>query len=411
MQSVIYLRFFLLVICAISAYAALPTFPLITGLGGVIGSDYLPYANELVFVEYDGKLSSIRLQTAIVSSGTTVLRGTYSFNFDTGADEAASDSDVFWEQVNQVIREMVPLRNARIVNIGNIGAAKFDRLTSTSLQEVIYGTTPINGDNNAGNKLVNGDVFAVLTNGGNLAKVLVTNYGYDITFKWVTYKLNPTYQILGEGYNQPEDVVTSADRVHVYITERSGDLVRAQLTNGNRAAATVVSQGLNAPQQLALDETHSYAYVVEFASPGRLLRIDLHNGAKTTLIGNLQYAIGLLVTPDGETAYVTEQLSNNVGRLSRINLTTKKRQVLYTSSTAPLFFLTWANPSQSAILVTERDPANKVWLIDLTRSPPIVSQLSAPVPPRPSSVAVVFSSFLLVSSDSIISALYPLIAA
>jgi len=76
--------------------------------------------------------------------------------------------------------------------------------------------------------------------------------------------------------------------------------------------------------------------------------------------------------------------------------------VLATSTTAPLFDLTWANDAKTAVLVTERDPANKIWYVDLTQTPTTL-QLVAPVASRPSSVVKVSSSNLfplLVCADS-----------
>jgi len=45
----------------------------------------------------------------------------------------------------------------------------------------------------------------------------------------------------------------------------------------------------------------------KYANPGRLWRVDLASGAKTALLGNLQNAIGLLVSADRAYAYVSEQ--------------------------------------------------------------------------------------------------------
>ena len=53
---------------------------LVTGLGGAIGSSFVTSRNRLVFVEYDGKISRYDLvsaSAAIISSGTTVLAGTF----------------------------------------------------------------------------------------------------------------------------------------------------------------------------------------------------------------------------------------------------------------------------------------------------------------------------------------------
>ena len=212
-----------------------------------------------------------------------------------------------------------------------------------------------------------------------------------------------SYHVLGTGYTQPEDIAVTADGKTAYITERSGDLVRVSLSSANRSSATVVTSGLNSPQQMALDEAHSNAYVVEFASPGRLLRVNLVTGVKTALVSSLQNAIGVLLSADLSSAYVTQQTSTSKGTLTRYDLASSSGTLLYTSATAPLFFLTWADPSESALLVTERDPANQVWRVDLTTSPVTVASLVTGVPAQPSSVVITSPTNLLICSDSEIS--------
>ena len=117
------------------------------------------------------------------------------------------------------------------------------------------------------------DVFGVITNNGNYAKVQIQSYGYNLQIRWITYHLNPRYEVLGTGYNMPEDIKVSSDETTAYVTERVGNLLRVDLTNANRAMATVVTGGLTAPHGIMLDNSNQ-AYVVEFANPGRLLRID-----------------------------------------------------------------------------------------------------------------------------------------
>jgi len=213
------------------------------------------------------------------------------------------------------------------------------------------------------------------------------------------------YHVLGTGYTNPEDIAVAADGIHAYVTERSGDLVRLALSSANRSSATVVSSGINTPQQFALDEAHGNAYVVEFASSGRLLRINLSTGVQTAVLSSLENAIGVLVTADLSTAYITQQLTTGKGTLTRYDLSSGKGTLLYTSSTAPLFFMTWADTAESAILVTERDPANQVWRVDLTTSPPTVTSLATGVPARPSSVAITSPTTLDICSDSVVSSL------
>ena len=270
------------------------TSTLVTGLGGAIGCDFVEGRNQLVFVEFDGKLSRLNLirpLKSVLSSGTAIIHGTWLFDLETGTEVAYSQqakADLWWEQHDAVRRSMVPWGDCQIANIGVVN---FNGVSAADLQALSYSDTPINGNDDATNQLVNGDVFAVITSSGNYAKVKVINYGYDMEIQWRTYKLHPLYEVLGTGYTQPEDVVVTADGLFAYVTERSGNLLHVDLSNANRAHATVVSAGMTAPHQIALDEDHGQAYVVEFADPGRLLRIDLTTGAQTTLYSSLDHAL------------------------------------------------------------------------------------------------------------------------
>jgi hypothetical protein len=373
---------------------------LATGLAGAIGSDFRRAINQLVFVEFGGRLSRLNLfrSATVVNQGTTVLGGTFTFDLDTGVQGGVGPGqDIWWEQQTAVARQMVPQGAARIVNIGVVD---FNALTADSLQMLAYGTTPINGSNNASNKLVNGDVFAVLTNQGNYAKVKVVTYGYNLNIQWVTYKLDPAYVVLGTGYNQPEDVKGSADGLHFYVTERSGELVRVTAPNYNRASATVVTAGMSAPHQIYLDEAHHTAYVVEFASAGRLWKVDLNTGTKAAIVSNLDHGIGLVLSSDLQFAYVSEQTTGpDQGRVSRIQLSNGATQKLATGLTNP-FFLTWADATETLLLCPERDPANQVRGISVTTSG--TNLLASGVPSRPSSVAVPTPGLMLICSDSVI---------
>ena len=369
-----------------------------TGLAGAIGCSYRQAHNDLIFVEFAGrisKLSLVRPVAATVSSGTATLRGTWLFDFDAGHE--GTSGDVWWEQHTATRRSLEPSGGAQIVNLGHVN---YPNVTPALLQTLPYGTAGIDGNTDATNLLTPGDVFAVRTNLGNYAKAQVVSYGYDLHITWTTYRLGSAYQVIGTGYSQPEDVVVTADETHAYVTERSGDLLRVDLSNANRGAATVVHSGMTAPQQISLDERRNVAYVVEFASPGRLLRIDLGSGAATTVVPDLTNPIGLLVTSDAAFAYVTEQLAGGHGQLSRIELSTGRREILLTGSEAPLFFLRWSDPGEGSFLVTERDPADEIWLVDLTHAPVQISKLVVGTAFRPSSVAVLAASDLLVCCDS-----------
>jgi hypothetical protein len=124
----------------------------------------------------------------VVSSGSGTLDGTWCADLDTGTlnvvPACAPGTDIWWEQKTTVAREMTPYNGGEIVNLGSVS---FTGITESYLAGLTYGTTPIDGNNDATNQLVDGDVFAVLTTAGDYAKVEVTDYGYDIGLEWVTY--------------------------------------------------------------------------------------------------------------------------------------------------------------------------------------------------------------------------------
>jgi hypothetical protein len=374
---------------------------LVSGLGGAIGSRYIRSRNQLVFVEFTaGKISAvdlIRPLVSTVSQGTTVINGTWVFDCETGTlgGSLSGPGDVWWDQRTTVERRMVPVGGAKIVNLGKIN---FDQVTHATLQTLTYGTVPIPGNDDATNQLVDGTVFAVLTNAGNYAKVQVLAYGYNMTVRWVTYGVGPRYRVLGTGYTEPEDIAVSANDVTAYVTERSGNLLRVSLSSANRASATVLASGMTAPHQIWLDEANGHAYVVEFAPKGRLLRIPLAGGTPTALVNNLENAIGLLITSDRSTAYVSEQAASG-GRLVRITLNTGFRQVVATGLTRP-FLLSWADGGEARILVTERDPANRLMMVDVTQVPATVTVAAGGLPLRPSSAAVVEAGRTLICCET-----------
>lgn len=122
----------------------------------------------------------------LISSGTAIIPGTFSFDFDAGTvGNFASDPgmDVFWEQITSSQRQMAPRSSAGIVNLGVVD---FSTITAAFLQGLTYGTSPINGNDDASNQLVLGDIFAVRTSAGNYAKVKVLTYGYNLEVQWVT---------------------------------------------------------------------------------------------------------------------------------------------------------------------------------------------------------------------------------
>ena len=212
-----------------------------------------------------------------------------------------------------------------------------------------------------------------------------------------TNPLSPAHTVIGTGYTNPEDIELSADAVHAYITERSGNLVKVNLATPNRAAATLIAGGMVAPQQMALDEAHNTAYVVEFAPTGHLYKINLTSGTKTAIPATLNNAVGLVITSDQQYAYVSEQAP---GRIRKIRLSDGFATVIVTGLTAP-FFLTWGDPAQASLLVAERDPANRVTRVDLSTNS--TSLVAGGFSSRPGAVALMSSSRMLVHGETTLS--------
>jgi hypothetical protein len=215
---------------------------------------------------------------------------------------------------------------------------------------------------------------------------------------------SPSYAVLGSGYTDPEDVKASADGVHAYVTERTGDLVMVDLSSADRASATVIATGMTAPQQMFLDEANNAAYCVEYAASGRLWRIDLTTRVMTAVLSGLSGAVGVVLSADRQTAYISEQMTGSAaGRVSAFQLSNGQRTTIADGLTAP-FFLTWLDAGETTLLMPERDPANDLRAINVvTGSSVIVAQN---LPTRPSSVAIAGPGTVLVCCNNVIDEIF-----
>lgn len=210
----------------------------------------------------------------------------------------------------------------------------------------------------------------------------VAEYGGTLSVLRNVSSGHPTYHVLGVGYSDLEDLYVASGGNTVYLTERAGTLDKVNLSTGaDRSEAIVVASGLAAPQQLAVDEANNVAYVANYndAGPiGSIVKVDLGNGTVRPVLNNLSHPIGILLSQDSQSLYVTEQQSDGRGHLSRYSLASPNNgKLLATSGAGPFFFLSWADRSENALLVTERTPTNKVWYLDLAQAPPSLHQVAA----------------------------------
>lgn len=154
------------------------------------------------------------------SAGVATLRGTWFFDFSKGVE--GTEGDVWWEQVTQTVRRLVPRGQAQIAPLGQVD---FDAVSLEALKQLQYTAQPIDGSVRpapppprqpvtfggrflnplgVGNsavarapvahvqaagrgRLMTGTVFAVRTNTGSYAKVKILEYGYSLKLQWQTY--------------------------------------------------------------------------------------------------------------------------------------------------------------------------------------------------------------------------------
>ena len=127
-------------------------------------------------------------------TGTPTLSANTALSLDTGAT-SASGGDILWSG-----SAMTPQSSATAYNIGALGATGFSAMTQSTLSSFssLYSKTAL-----PASTLVVGDVFAVKTNAGNYAAVLVTaTAGTSITLQFTTFGVNsgPTITVVENNY-------------------------------------------------------------------------------------------------------------------------------------------------------------------------------------------------------------------
>ncbi len=367
-----------------------------SGLQRALGCHFHSDTDQLFFVESDrGTISRLDLflKWYVKSSGTGTLEGTCHFDFDAGTGSGPrQDYDVWWQQETKVVRRLVPDPGARIVRLGPMS---FGSVTPAYLLSLDYGSDPIAGNDDASNQLTSGTVFAVRTNIGQYAKVLVQSYGYNLEIQWITYRINTTrYRVQGRGYSSPRDIVVTGDGQTALVTD-ADELLRVPLTvQSDRSAATVIGSNLGKPQQIVLDQDRDLAYVVDYDRPGRLLRVDLASGQTTVLVTGLATATGLLLSEDRQLAYVS--LGGAGGQdVVKVDLASGTVTDVASGLGRPTFMI-WADPAESGILIGE---GQRVLLIDLASGIPAgVRELATGLSSQVWGLALARPGQLLVSS-------------
>ncbi|MEO8457945.1 MAG: hypothetical protein ABI559_09050 [Chloroflexota bacterium] len=174
-------------------YIATPNTKGCAGAGNVICDDNIDLADVVAILRYSAGLPTTidapclqvgaPLDGMIISQGTMTIKGTFSADLDQISDGAPPD--VFWNQISETERKLLPENNARFALISG---QSFNALSFAYLYSRVYSSDAINGNNDATNGLNAGALFAVQTSDGNYAKVKVVDYGYNLQIQWVTYR-------------------------------------------------------------------------------------------------------------------------------------------------------------------------------------------------------------------------------
>lgn len=199
------------------------------------------------------------------------------------------------------------------------------------------------------------------------------------------------YDPFGSGWSEPVDVVIDRGGTDAFVSERTGAVVRIALSSPARVDGEVIADGLRTPHQMQQSDDGSALYVVERDLMGRLLRIDLSDGALTTVAIGLHMAVGLAVDESRGLAYVIEQGATGGPRLARIDLASGTVAPLVGGLVAP-FYLTWTDASHQRLMLVEREPLNRLSFVDVLAPTPARCTIAtlparlASVVPTPSAV-------------------------
>jgi DNA-binding beta-propeller fold protein YncE len=212
-----------------------------------------------------------------------------------------------------------------------------------------------------------------------------------------------TIVTIADGFSHPEDVALDLSSRVAYVTTRddpgTGGLWRIDIPPDPilaPAPKTLITFNLGAPQQIVLDAANNKAYTVGY-DDGRLREINLTTGAKLPIVTGLSHPVGLAITSDRTTAYVTEQ--DAPPRISQVDLITNTYLGTVVDGLTAPFFLDWADLSENALYVVERDPVNRISRVDLTTD--TVNSAVTSLPFRPSSVKVTLNfTALYTATDS-----------
>lgn len=105
------------------------------------------------------------------------------YDLDEGV-ETQQGADLWWEQVTETERYLVPTNGACFAVIGQ---RDFDSITRDDLSRLPCFASKIDGSAASYGQVMDGTVILAVTSERRFTKFRVNQYGYDLVISWVTY--------------------------------------------------------------------------------------------------------------------------------------------------------------------------------------------------------------------------------
>jgi hypothetical protein len=117
------------------------------------------------------------------SNGHMVIRATYLYDLDRGEEQDA-DADFWWEHETMKTWFLTPENGAAFYVVGPV---KFEAVKWSDMERFPYSTAKINATEGPSNRIPAGTVVAYRTHEGRLGKLIVDDYGSNLSIRWRTY--------------------------------------------------------------------------------------------------------------------------------------------------------------------------------------------------------------------------------
>ncbi len=117
------------------------------------------------------------------SNGHMVIRATYRYDLDSGVEQDAG-ADFWWEHQTMKTWFLTPENGAAFYVVGEV---KFESVKWSDMERFPYSTEKIDATEGPSNRIPAGTVVAYRTHKGRLGKLIVDDYGSNLTIRWRTF--------------------------------------------------------------------------------------------------------------------------------------------------------------------------------------------------------------------------------